>query len=157
ASLMVKAYINHMPWSQTVNRYDEMGRLTKEDIVAFANKHFGENYVQVNKRLGKNEAVKVEKPTITPVNIDRETKSDFFVKWDSIQTERLEPVFIDYDEAIDNQNFDNGIEFSSIKNENNDLFSLYYILDMGTDNDLEMGLAIDYLPFLGTSEMSAED
>lgn len=157
AGLMVDAYINHVPWSQTVNLYDEMAKLTKADIVAFANDWFGDNYVQVNKLLGENNAVKVDKPTITPIRIDRETKSNFFLAWDSIQPERLKPVFIDYDKAIDNKKFENGIEFSSIKNENNDLFSLYYILDMGTDNDLEMGLAIDYLPYLGTSEMSAED
>ena len=157
ARTMVNSFINFIPWSQTVNQYDEMAKLTKEDIVAFANEWFGENYVQVNKRLGKNDAVKVEKPTITPVNIDRETKSEFFTKWDSLESGRLKPVFVDYDEAINNDTFDNGIEFSSIKNENNDLFSLYYILDMGTDNDLEMGLAIEYLPYLGTSEMSAEE
>ncbi len=157
AGIMVDSYINHIPWSQTVNQYNEMAKLTKADIVAFANEWFGENYVQVNKRMGKNDAVKVEKPTITPVNIDREAKSDFYAQWDSIESGRLEPVFLDYDKAIDNKKFDNGIEFSSIKNENNDLFSLYYILDMGTDNDLEMGLAIDYLPYLGTSEMTAEE
>lgn len=157
ASTMVDSYINHIPWSQTVQQYDEMAKLTKEDIVAFANEWFGDNYVQVNKRLGGNDAVKVDKPSITPVNIDRESKSDFYVQWDSIQPGRLEPVFIDYDKSINNDNFDNGIEFSSIKNENNDLFSLYYILDMGTDNDLEMALAIDYLPYLGTSDMSAAE
>ena len=157
ASTMTDSYINHMPWSQTVKQYDEMSKLTKEDIVAFANNSFGENYVQVNKRAGKNDAVKVDKPSITPVNIDRESRSDFYVQWDSIQSGRLEPVFIDYKKSINTENFDNGIEFSTIKNENNDLFSLYYILDMGTDNDLEMALAIDYLPYLGTSDMSAAE
>src|SRR5690606_38194780 len=110
AGIMVDSYINHIPWSQTVNQYDEMAKLTKADIVAFANEWFGENYVQVNKLLGENNAVKVEKPTITPINIDREIKSDFFLSWDSIQPSRLTPVFLDYDKAIDNKKFDNGLE-----------------------------------------------
>src|SRR5690554_7727 len=157
ASTMVSSYINHLPWSQTVHQYDEMAKLTKEDIVAFANEWFGDNYVQVNKRMGENDAVKVDKPAITPVNIDRESQSDFYVKWDSVKSGRLDPVFIDYEKSIKTDAFENGIEFSSIKNENNDLFSLYYILDMGTDHDLEMALAIDYLPYLGTSEMTAAE
>src|SRR5690606_10570300 len=32
AGIMVDSYINHIPWSQTVNQYDEMAKLTKADI-----------------------------------------------------------------------------------------------------------------------------
>ncbi len=74
--------------------------LTKEDIMAFANEWFGENYVQVNKRAGENNATKVDKPKITPVDIDRETQSDFYLTWDSVESGRIDPVFVNYDEAI---------------------------------------------------------
>lgn len=157
AGEMTSAFINHLPWSQVAHQYDEMAKLTKQDMMDFTKKWFGDNYVQVNKRMGKNNAVKVEKPEITPVNIDRDTKSEFFQEWDTIESERIEPVFVDYKEAIKSQKLGDKVEFSSIKNTDNDLFSLYYILDMGTDNDKEMGLAIDYLPYLGTADMSPEE
>lgn len=46
---------------------------------------------------------------------------------------------------------------SYIANDVNGLFSLYYIFDMGTDNDQKLGLAIEYLPYLGTDKFTAQD
>ncbi len=157
AGKMVDAFIYGEEWSDVVSQYDQMAALTKQDIVDFANEWFGDNYVQVNKRAGKNNAVKVEKPQITPVEIDRETQSDFYLAWDSVESGRIDPVFLDYQASITSDAMTNGIEFYNIKNENNELFSLYYILDMGTDHDQLLGLAVDYLPFLGTTSMTAEE
>ncbi len=157
AGEMTDAFINHLAWPQVVNQYDEMAKLTKQDMIDFTNKWFGDNYVQVNKRMGPNTAVKVDKPHITPVSIDRDTKSEFFQNWDTIETSRIKPVFVDYKKEIKTQKLNGKVEFSSIKNKDNDLFSLYYILDMGTDNDKEMKLAIDYLPYLGTKDMTPEE
>ncbi len=157
AGKMVDAFVYHRAWSDVVGDFDAMAKLTKQDIMDFANSNFGDNYVQVNKHLGANNAVKVEKPTITPVDIDREAKSPFYVEWDAVESGRLNPVFIDYENAIDNSTFGNDVEFSTIHNDLNELFSLYYILDMGSDNDLEMALAVEYLPFLGTENMTAQE
>lgn len=157
AGKMVDAFIYHRNWADIVHEYNKMSRFTKQDIVDFANEWFGDNYVQVNKRLGENTAVKVDKPVITPVDIDREAKSDFYVQWDSMVVGRIEPVFLDFDKIINRSAFNDNIEYYSVKNENNELFSLYYVFDMGIDNDMALGLAVEYLPYLGTSDMSAEE
>jgi predicted Zn-dependent peptidase len=157
AGQLVDAFVFHREWADVVKDYDAMNKLTKQDIIDFTNEWFGDNYVQVNKRRGENKAVKVEKPTITPVEIDRDSKSDFYASWDSIESGRLNPVFLDYDNLIKRDSFKGKVEFSSIKNENNELFDLYYILDMGSYNDLVTSLAIEYLPYLGTKELSAEE
>lgn len=157
AGKMTNSFVYHIDWADAVKEYDAMEQLTKQDIVDFTNEWFGDNYVQINKRYGENKSVKVEKPQITPVDIDREIKSAFYQRFDSIESGRLEPVFVDYKSEISTKQLSNGIEFNSIRNNNNELFSLYYILDMGSDHDKEMALAIDYLPYLGTSELSPED
>lgn len=157
ASKMVNSFVYHRDWADVVSDFDEMEKLSKDDIVAFANKWFGDNYVQVNKRYGKNTAVKVEKPAITPVDIDRDSKSEFYKQWDTIQSGRVNPVFVDYKNAIKTGQTKSGLSFSNIENNNNDLFSLHYILDMGSDNDKEMAIAIDYLPYLGTSKYTPEE
>jgi predicted Zn-dependent peptidase len=157
AGKMTDSFVYHRPWADVVKEIDVMSTFTKADIVSFANTWFGDNYVQVNKRYGTNKAVKVEKPQITPVDIDRESQSPFYVSWDSIKSGRVKPLFLDYEKDIQSTKLDNGLDLSSIKNKNNDLFSLYYILDMGTDHDKELALAVEYLPYLGTSKFSAED
>ncbi len=156
AGKMVDAFINEQSWNDVVGEFAAMEKITKQEIVDFANEHFGDNnYVQVNKRFGESMAVKVEKPIITPVDIDRESKSEFYLAWDTIKSGRVEPLFIDYKAAINTTALGNGIEFNSIKNENNELFDLYYILDMGSDHDKVMSLAVQYLPYLGTSKYDA--
>ncbi len=157
AGKMVDAFIYHRKWADIVHEYNTMAKFTKQDIMDFAKEWFGDNYVQVNKRLGENTAVKVDKPHITPVDIDREAQSQFYTDWDAMESGRIEPVFLDFDKIIGKSEFNDNIEFYSVKNENNELFSLYYVFDMGTDNDMELGLAVDYLPYLGTSDMSAEE
>ncbi len=157
ASKMVNAFIYGQPWETVVGEYDKMGAYSKQEIMDFAKANFNDNYVQINKRQGKNNAVKVEKPTITAVNIDRESQSKFFLQWDSLETGRIEPIFVDYKAAIKTEKLPNGLELNTINNDLNELFSLYYIFDMGSDNDLKSALAIEYLPYLGTSSMSAED
>ncbi len=157
AGKMVNSFVYHREWNDIVNEFDKMDSLTKEDIVDFANEWLNDNYVQVNKRYGENLAVKVDKPIITPVEIDRESKSSFYVEWDSVESDRVQPIFVDYKKEIETSKMKNGLEFSSIKNKNNELFSLYYILDMGSDHDKEMALAIEYLPYLGTSTYSPEE
>lgn len=154
ASKMVDAFVYQREWDDVVKEYDAMSRFTKQDIVDFANEWFGDNYVQINKETGPNMAVKVEKPIITPVEIDRESKSDFYTQWEKVESGRIEPVFLDFDEAINRQAFNDDITYYSVGNNQNELFSLNYVFDMGTDNDLELGLAIDYLPYLGTKDMT---
>jgi len=39
-----------------------------------------------------------------------------------------------------------------LKNEENKTFDLYYVFEMGTNNDKVLGVAIEYLQFLGTSK-----
>ena len=69
---------------------------------------------------------------------------------------RLKPEFLNFDEDIEHGEM-MGLKFSKVENKSNDLFSLQYIFDMGSNNDLELALAIEYLPFIGTNKHSVED
>lgn len=44
-----------------------------------------------------------------------------------------------------------------IQNNTNPLFSLYYVFDMGNNNDKALGAAFNYLNYLGTSTKTAEE
>ena len=157
ASNMTTAFIQDLPWKNTANQYEDMGKITKQDLIDFANNRFGNNYVAVYKKTGSPERHKVEKPKITPLDIEREAKSEFLVNFEKIESPRIEPVFIDYETAIDNSELASGIPFSYIENTTNELFSINFILDMGSASDKEIATAVNYLPYLGTTEYSPED
>lgn len=158
AYMLVNAFILEQDWENYINLNDKLETFSKKQIVEFANKNFGENYAVVYKRTGEDTTIyKVEKPKITPVDINRDTQSVFAQHFDSLPEERLEPMFLDYEKDIQQSELKPGLRFYSVENETNDLFSMRYIFEMGKNHDLELALAINYLPFIGTSELTAEE
>ncbi|MEO8590945.1 MAG: pitrilysin family protein, partial [Flavobacteriales bacterium] len=136
AGAMTDAFILRKDWKDMVELYDRMGRITKAEVVAFANKQFGANYVCVFKRTGENkDAHKVSKPTITAIDIKRGGMSAWRTEWAKMPSATLVPEFIDYAKAIQQRTLNSGVPLAVVKNPTNDLFSLRYILDMGTNND----------------------
>ena len=158
ASAMTEAFILRKDWKDMVDQYDRMGRITKEQVVAFARKWLGNNYVCVFKRTGGNkDAHKVTKPRITPIDIKRDGKSAWRTEWEKTPSATLTPEFVDFKTAIVRKTLANGVELACVKNPTNDLFSLRYILDMGTNHDRELKVAIEYLNYLGTDKYSPVD
>ncbi len=157
ASMYYSAFIERQNWSDKVKFLDDLKKVTKEELVAFANKFFTGNYVIVYKRQGEDKnIVKVQNPGITPIQINR-TQSDYLADFNKMESEDLQPVFVDYKKEIQRENLENGIEIAYIKNKNNDLFNLNVIFDMGKDNDKKLTLAVGYLEYLGTDKYAAED
>lgn len=158
AHLFVYTFANGISWDKQLGLTDEIAKITKEELVKFANKHFKNNYAVVYKRTGKDETVaKVEKPKITPIHLNREVQSEFFKNFMTTKSEKLKPVFVDFQKEIKSEELKKGMEFFYLKNNSNDLFELNYIVDMGKNNDKELALAVDYLPYLGTDKYTAEE
>ena len=158
AGAMVDAFILKKRWSEEVDLYDRMAKITKAEVVAFANKNLNDNYVGVFKRAGeKGDVHKVVKPKITAIDIKRDAKSAWSVEWSKMPTATLAPEFVDYNTAIQRSTLKNGVELACVNNPTNDLFSLRYIVDMGTNHDRELEIATNLLEYLGTSKLSPTD
>jgi zinc protease len=52
---------------------------------------------------------------------------------------------------------DGGVDVLYTTNTENDMFTLYYLSDAGTNNDPRMQMAVEYIDYIGTEDMSAED
>jgi len=153
---MLDAFILDVPWKDEVSRLDKMEKITKQQIMDYANKIFKKNYVVVYKRKGENKnIVKVEKPKITPIEIDRTKESEFLKMFKELPETHLQPEFINFKELIKTENIGN-IEFNYIHNPNNELSSLLFVLDMGDFNIKELSVAINYFEYIGTESMTAD-
>ena len=157
ASAYYNAFIHHEKWSDKIKFLEELNKISKQELVDFANEFYQDNYVVTYKRKGEDSSiVKVSNPGITPVKLNRNKSSDYMVEFNAIESKLLEPSYVDYDSAINETITANGLSLSFIENESNDLFDLNIIFDMGSDNDKKLGLAIGYLDYLGTDLYSAE-
>lgn len=143
-------------WDDDVSMLDQMSRLTKQQIIETANKYFGENYVLVYKRKGEDKnVVKVEKPAITPIETNAGKASPFVQKIISMPESAIKPQWIDYQKAIQKSKAGKS-DVLYIQNKENELFNLYYRFDMGSWNDKELSYAAEYLQFLNTDKLTAE-
>ncbi len=158
ADAFVTAFIYGMPWERFVSRPAEYAQITKQDVMDVANKYFNNNnYVLIYKKTGKDpNAQKVEKPAITPVAVNRDAQSDYYKQFMAKEVQPLQPVFLDYTKDITEAKLKQNIPLLYTKNKDNSLFQLYYILDMGTNNDQKLGMAVNYLKYLGTDKYTAE-
>ncbi len=157
ASSMLFSYLNRVPWASTVNYNMELSKITKKDIVDFANKYCGNDYVVTYKRQGKpNDIPIVDKPSITPVHINRDVKSAFLTDIEKNKVTDIQPSFVDYNKQIAKSKTNSGLDILHTSNTSNELFTLIYHFPMGSDHNKLIGLAASYLNYLGTSKLSPE-
>jgi predicted Zn-dependent peptidase len=158
---LLDAFTSELDWADQIAMIDAMSKLSKQDIISFANKWLNQNYVCVYKRLGKDENVlKVDKPEITPVEVNRDAQSAFVKQIATMPAQTIAPKFVNYTTDIQRgvcTNNGNKVDVLSVKNNNNALFSQYYHLSMGSLNQPLLPYALDYLQYLGTNKYSADD
>ena len=161
----VNAFTNDVDWADEVNKLSRIEKLTKADIVAFAKKHLkSNNYLCVYKRMGEDKDIKpVQKPAITPIKMNRDTISAFAKEILDTQVKPIQPVFVDFKKDITFLTAKSDIPVLYRKNELNSLFTLNYRFDMGTTSVMKDGLnryiplAAEYINYLGTDSMTAEE
>jgi len=154
----VEAFIFDMPWEDYVYRLERLSRINHRDIVEFANKYYQENYVVVFKRTGEDKNVqKITRPDITPVKINRTHQSKFVRNILNTPAPEIQPVFLDFKTAFESFSIKNQIDGFYLKNIENEIFHLNFILDWGTNHHKKLGIALSYLPYLGTTDYSPEE
>ncbi|MBA9079617.1 M16 family metallopeptidase [Rufibacter quisquiliarum] len=158
ATAFVDAFLAHMDWSEYLQQEEAFEKITKQDVMDVANRYYSNNYVAIYKRTGQDPtAQKVEKPAITPVPANREAQSEYYKLVASKPASDLQPQFVDYQKDLQEGKLKSGIPIYYTRNAENGLFNLYYVLEMGTNNDPKIGLAVDYLQYLGTDKYTAEE
>ena len=152
ASELMDAFVKDIPWSYRAKELDEMAKITKADIVKFANEHFKDNYAVCYKRAGEPNRHKVDKPKITPVILNKDSISAFKKNYDKIETGKIQAKFVDFNKDMTTAKFANGTPLRYVSNDLNKTFSLTYVYHTGTDLDKNIGPAVDYLALLGTAK-----
>lgn len=154
---MANTFILGMKWEKYVVKMTEMEKIGKQEIMDFAQRHFQDNYVIVLKKQGDDpNVIKVEKPTITPVELHRDASSSFAKEFLGENPLPIQPIFADYSK-IEQYTLKNGITLNYVNNPENELFRLDYIFEMGRNSDRKMAIALAYLPYLGTNKYTAAE
>ena len=152
-----ESFVIGKPWERFLAGIEEMARLTKADVTAFANRWFRDNYTVVYKLSGEDPAtVKVEKPEITPVEVNRNDRSPFLLEVTGKSATPIAPVFLDFEKDIRKAELQPGLPVWGVQNLMNPRFELSMQWDMGERHERLLPLATRYLQLIGSATLSNE-
>ncbi len=156
ADMFVDAYINEVDWKQEVGKIARISKITKKEIVDFANRFFTDAYVTVFKRQGIDSLQKkIDKPAITPIPTNRDQMSRFVKDVQETEVEPIQPKFVDFQKDMTVSEVKKDLPLYYVKNMENGLFNLMFYYDFGQSADNRYDIASDYLEVLGTNKMTA--
>jgi len=155
----VNSFVSGHDWKDDVHQLDRLSKLTKKDIVDWANRYLGDNnYVVAYKRVGPNpKNEKIDAPEITPIVTNRDKQSDFLTALQQSEVKPIEPVFVDYSKDMSVLDIQPGIELLYKHNDINDIATIQFLFDEGALTDPAISFATDYVSYLGSESRSAEE
>ncbi len=158
-SAINEAFVYGLKWEEKSKEINTLERITKEDIINFANSAvYDNNYVVIYKEQTQEdlERKKVAKPIITPLDIPKQNQSEFLKEFiasnnpDPIQTD-----FINYKKEVLISELKEGVELHYCQNHYDELFSITFIYPVGSHHYSKLGLAAQQAKLLGTSKYSS--
>ena len=159
AMSFVNSFINGHEWKADVNRLKRLSKVSKADVVAWAQKYLGpDSYVVAYKYQGPNpKNEKIVAPKITPIAMNRDNVSPFLAEVKATEVEPIEPVFVDFNRDMSRFEQQPLVEVLYKENDKNDVAYLQFRYEFGTVDDPALALAFDYLTYLGTPTRSIEE
>ena len=156
ADKYVDAFINGIPWEQMVGKIDRISKITKQDVIDFANRHFKNNYVAIYKKQGIDKTQKkIDKPAITPIPTNRDQMSQFVKDIQNSQVEPIQPRFVDFKNDLTVSHTKTKLPLLYKQNTDNGLFNLAFHYKFGMEADNRYDIAADYITYLGTDKLTA--
>ena len=157
AKQYVDAFINHKDWKQEVDKLNRISKLTKAEIVKFANQFFRNDFACVYKEQGNDTTIKkVEKPTITPIPTNNDKQSDFLKEIVNTKTTPIQPQFVDFKRDLTKATTKKGLPVLYKQNTSNDLFTMCFVIPFGSEHSPMLSYAGGYLDYLGTNKLNNE-
>lgn len=155
---LANAYILGLEWDEVLRGRESLRRCSREDVMAFARKHLrDDNYAVVYKFQGPDPSVvKVEKPQLTPIQLNRRDESEFARDLLGRKVEAIQPVFPNLSAMARGISLSPGVTLRAYPAADVEgYFKLTWVFDIGKDNDPALSVLAAYLPYLALATGTA--
>jgi len=158
ASLFLEMETSGQTYEEYLEETERLKTITKDEVVAIANKYFGNDYLDVRSKMGFPAKDKVDKPNWKPIEAkNTEAKSDFAKAIEAQQVPEVEPQVIKFGEDVVITEVNDSFKLFSTINPCNDIFDLKIVFNYGTANNPDLSLAVSYFQMQGTTTQSPEE
>lgn len=152
---LANAYILGVEWEEMLRGRESLRLLSREDVAAFARKYIrDDNYAVVYKFQGPDPSVvKVEKPPLTPLQLNRRDESEFARDLLGRKVKPIQPVFPDLSALARGISLSPGVTLRAYPGVDVEgYFKLAWVFDIGKDNDPALSVLAAYFPYLGAGD-----
>lgn len=158
AQMMFMVFSQEKSWDEYMNEMSRINALTKEDVIAVAQKYFGNDYLHIKKKTGSYPKDNLPKPNFKPIApLNTETKSDYSKQVEQIPVIETKTRFIDFDKDVQTVQLTPKAILYSVGNPVNNIFTLDISFGIGTREAPMLNQLKSYLPLLGTDNMSFDE
>ncbi len=158
ANLFLEMESSGQTYEEFLAETERIKKITKEEVVAIANKYFGNDYLDIRSKMGFPDKDKVEKPSWKPLEAkNTNMKSDFAKMIEAEEVPEVTPQVIKFGEDVKITDICDGFKLYSAINPVNDLFELEIHFNYGTLDDPDLERASSYLSVQGTEDMPYQE
>ena len=151
ANLFLEMESSGQTYEEFLAETERIKTITKEEVVAIANKYFGNDYLDIRSKMGFPDKDKVEKPNWKPLEAkNTNMKSDFAKMIEAEEVPEVTPQVIRFGEDVKITDITDGFKLYSSNNPVNDIFELKFFFGHGTLNDPDLDRAASYFSMQGT-------
>jgi len=155
---MVNAFAEGKKWEDVIAQSDRIDALTKEDVVALANKYLGEDYLVISKKFGNPEKDNLQKPPYKKVLPKNSGSASAYAQAIRKSADKvvMPRVKIDFEKGADRTAITDKVTLYTVKNELNDVFELRISYPVGTPEQPDVENLAQYINLLGSQTMDYE-
>jgi predicted Zn-dependent peptidase len=158
SEVMMTLFSQGKSWNSYLSEIEHINALTKEDIVRVANNYFTDNYLYVTKKTGKYPKDNLPKPNFQPIiPKNMEASSVYAAHLEQLPVKEITPRFLDFGQDVTILPLSPLVKLYASANPVNDIFSLDLSFGIGKIEKPELVQLTNYLPRLGTDELSFDD
>jgi predicted Zn-dependent peptidase len=155
---IMDAFLYGVSWEEVLSTSEKIDKLTKEQVVAIANKYFGDNYLAFYSKMGFPKKDKIEKPPFKPVQgVNRDKMSEYARKIESMPTLEMAPKFIDFEKDLSIIDISKGVKGFVSPNLINKIFSIQLVYGKGTYADPLAAQAVNIFEYASPKGLSLKD
>ena len=158
ANLFIEMESTGQSYEEFVAETERIKTITKDEVVAIANKYFGNDYLDVRSKMGFPDKDKVEKPNWKPLEAkNTNMKSDFAKMIEAEEVPEVTPQVIKFGEDVKITDISDGFKLYSANNPATDIFELKFHFNYGLLDDPDLQRASSYWSLQGTEDMNYQE
>ncbi|MEQ8470295.1 MAG: insulinase family protein [Marinoscillum sp.] len=151
------AFNTGIPWQTVLDYPKTIEDISREEVMAVANKYLGENHLKMISRTGFPKKDKLDKPPYKPVVTEQEKESAYVDQFENISSLPFEPKFLDFEKDVDRSSIGGKHQIITSVNPINDIYTLQIRFKKGTINNPKVEYAATLASLSGAGEYALND